>query len=57
MSSKVKIFSGAATKDLALKIAQSYGVDLGKASISTFSDGEFQPSLEESVRGADVFII
>jgi len=57
MSSKVKIFSGASTKDLALKIAQSYGVDLGKASISTFSDGEFQPSLEESVRGADVFII
>ncbi len=57
MSSKVKIFSGAATKQLAQKIAQSYGVDLGKASISTFSDGEFQPSLEESVRGADVFII
>ncbi|NBG64856.1 ribose-phosphate pyrophosphokinase [Acidiluteibacter ferrifornacis] len=57
MSSKVKIFSGAATKDLALKIAQNYGVDLGKASISTFSDGEFQPSLEESVRGADVFIV
>lgn len=57
MSSKVKIFSGAATKDLALKIAKSYGIDLGKASISTFSDGEFQPSLEESVRGADVFII
>tara|TARA_R110002049_G_scaffold64747_6_gene170500 strand:+ start:4233 stop:5165 length:933 start_codon:yes stop_codon:yes gene_type:complete len=57
MSSKVKIFSGAATKDLALKIAQSYGIDLGKASISTFSDGEFQPSLEESVRGADVFIV
>ena len=57
MSSKVKIFSGAATKDLALKIAQNYGVDLVKASISTFSDGEFQPSLEESVRGADVFIV
>ena len=57
MSSKVKIFSGAATKDLALKIAQNYGVDLGKASISTFSDGEFQPSFEESVRGADVFIV
>jgi ribose-phosphate pyrophosphokinase len=57
MSSKVKIFSGAATKQLAQKIAQSYGVDLGKASISTFSDGEFQPSLEESVRGADVFIV
>ncbi len=57
MSSKVKIFSGAATKALAEKIAQNYGVDLGKASINTFSDGEFQPSLEESVRGADVFII
>lgn len=57
MSSKVKIFSGAATKILAEKIAQNYGVDLGKASISTFSDGEFQPSLEESVRGADVFIV
>jgi ribose-phosphate pyrophosphokinase len=54
---KVKIFSGTATMDLAAKIAASYGQPLGSASIPRFSDGEFQPSLNESVRGCDVFII
>ncbi|MCB0409988.1 MAG: ribose-phosphate pyrophosphokinase [Flavobacteriales bacterium] len=54
---KVKLFSGRASKDLAEKIAKSYGIPLGNVIINTFSDGEFQPSFEESVRGADVFII
>ena len=43
--------------DLAKKIADSYGSSLGAVSIAEFSDGEFQPSFDESVRGADVFII
>lgn len=57
MTNEVKIFAGASTKDLAEKIAQALGKPLGKSSVSYFSDGEFQPSFEESVRGCDVFII
>lgn len=57
MATGVKIFSGRASKDLATKIAKSYGVSLGNVIISEFSDGEFQPSFEETVRGQDVFIV
>ena len=57
MSASVKIFSGRASESLAKKIAQSYGISLGNVIVQDFSDGEFQPSFEESVRGADVFII
>lgn len=57
MTNEVKIFAGSNTKTLATKIAKGFGMELGKSSISHFSDGEFQPSFEESVRGADVFII
>jgi ribose-phosphate pyrophosphokinase len=57
MTNEVKIFAGSNTKVLATKIAKSFGMELGKSSISRFSDGEFQPSFEESVRGSDVFII
>ena len=53
----VKIFSGRASMYLAEKIAKAYGVSLGNVIINTFSNGEFQPSFEESVRGADVFIV
>jgi len=55
--SKIQIFSGRATMVLAEKIAAEHHGKLGNVIISTFSDGEFQPSFEESVRGADVFII
>src|SRR5699024_9769853 len=55
--SKVKIFSCTQSKDLAEKIAKSYGLELGNVIISRYSDGEFQPSFEESIRGARVFII
>ena len=57
MNPTVKIFSGRASMYLAEKIAKTYGVSLGNVIINTFSDGEFQPSFEESVRGADVFIV
>ncbi|MEQ8910447.1 MAG: ribose-phosphate pyrophosphokinase [Vicingaceae bacterium] len=57
MTNEVKIFSGSASKELATKIAKSFGMELGKSAISRFSDGEFQPSFEESVRGCDVFIV
>ncbi len=55
--SKVKLFAGRASMELANKRSNSYGIPLGNVIINTFSDGEFQPSFEESVRGADVFII
>lgn len=52
-----KIFACRQSQYLADKIAEAYGEPLGKVSINTFSDGEFQPSFEESIRGGRVFII
>lgn len=51
------IFSGRATRYLAEKIAQSYGEPLGNAVVTVYSDGEFQPSFEQNIRGRDVFIV
>ena len=51
MLNDVKIFAGRHSKELANNIANSYGTELGKVVISSFSDGEFQPSFEETVRG------
>lgn len=53
----VKIFTGRASEKLAQSIAQQYGQELGNVKVNVFSDGEFQPSLEETVRGQDVFIV
>lgn len=53
----VSIFSGRASEYLADKIAKSYGSGLGKTIITDFSDGEFQPSFEENIRGRDVFLV
>ncbi len=52
-----KIFACTQSTVLAEKIAEAYGTELGKVIFSKYSDGEFQPSFEESVRGARVFII
>jgi len=52
-----KIFACSQSKDLAEKIAKRYGTELGKVTLSHYSDGEFQPSYEESIRGIRVFII
>jgi len=57
LQNKIKIFSGRASIDIAAKIAKSYGCKLGKVVINNFSDGEFQPSYEETLRGKKVFII
>ena len=53
----VSIFSGRATRYLADKIAKYYGKPLGTCNVTVFSDGEFQPSFEENLRGRDVFLI
>ena len=57
MSAGIKIFSGRATIDLANKIAADFGVELGNVIVTEFSDGEFQPSFEETVRGQVVFLV
>ena len=57
MNANVKIFSGRYSVALAKKISKSYGVPLGNVVFNNFSDGEFQPSYEETVRGQKVFII
>ncbi|MEY3126754.1 MAG: hypothetical protein RL273_912, partial [Bacteroidota bacterium] len=53
----VKIFSGRASLKLANNIAKNFGGKLGDVKVTVFSDGEFQPSFEETVRGQDVFIV
>ncbi len=53
----VKLFAGSGTTVLAEKIAGAYGRGLGDLSLSRFSDGEFQPHFNESVRGCDIFLI
>ena len=53
----MKIFSCRATKHLAQRIANELGMELGKSSVTEFSDGEFQPCFDESVRGDMVFIV
>jgi ribose-phosphate pyrophosphokinase len=57
MAQGIKIFAGRASQEIAERIAKSYGTNLGKVTVLEFSDGEFQPSFEETVRGQDVFIV
>jgi ribose-phosphate pyrophosphokinase len=52
-----KIFACRQSQVLGEKIAQSYGAKLGNVIFSEYADGEFQPSYEESIRGARIFII
>ncbi|WP_294375456.1 ribose-phosphate diphosphokinase [uncultured Clostridium sp.] len=53
----IKIFAGNSHTKLAEDIADILGVQLGKARVSTFSDGEISVDINESVRGMDVFIV
>jgi len=53
----VKVVAGRATRELAERIATALGVGLTDVEIMQFSDGEFQPSFSETVRGCEVFII
>ncbi|MCX5840873.1 MAG: ribose-phosphate pyrophosphokinase [Deltaproteobacteria bacterium] len=57
MLERIRIFSGNANLDLARKICGNLGVPLGKANVTTFSDGETRVEINENVRGMDVFII
>ena len=53
----VKIFAGSASAALTNNICEYYGALPGDMTVSRFSDGEFQPNINESVRGCDVFFI
>ncbi|MCL6296312.1 ribose-phosphate pyrophosphokinase [Jejuia spongiicola] len=57
IKTRAKIFACTQSTTLAEKIAKAYGEDLGSVITSTYSDGEFQPSYEESIRGTRIFII
>ena len=54
---KLKFFACRESRYLAEKIAKSYGTELGDSSVLEFSDGEFQPAYNESIRGCTVFIV
>jgi len=52
-----KIFACSQSVELAEKIAEHYGTELGNVVVSKFSDGEFQPAFDESVRGRRIFVV
>ncbi len=54
---RLKIFSGNANLPLAQEICQVLGIELGRAMVKQFSDGETYLQVKENVRGADVFVI
>lgn len=54
---EVKIFAGSATPALAQRVVEYLGMELGKAMLGTFSDGETRVEIQENVRGRDVFMI
>ena len=55
--SPMKIFSCRASHYIAKSIADHLGVKLGESSVTEFSDGEFLPRFDESVRGCTIFIV
>jgi ribose-phosphate pyrophosphokinase len=57
METPAKIFACTQSTALGKAIADHFGIEVGKVNFSRYSDGEFQPSFEESVRGARIFII
>lgn len=57
MLERIRVFSGNANIALAKKICDKLGVSMGKANVTTFSDGETRVEINENVRGMDVFII
>ena len=54
---EAKIFACRQSQVIGKNIADAYGVKLGKVIFHSFSDGEFQPSFEESIRGSRIFLI
>lgn len=57
MLQRLKLFSGSANRGLAQEVANTLGISLSDATLSTFSDGEIMIRINENVRGCDVFVI
>ncbi|MDC1105819.1 ribose-phosphate pyrophosphokinase [Prolixibacteraceae bacterium] len=57
VDNKLKIFSGTETQYLTEKIASALGVKVGNSACPRFADGEFEPCYEETIRGAETFIV
>ena len=53
----IKIFAANSVPQVAEQIARHLGLPLGDAEVKTFSDGEIAVSINESVRGSDVFVV
>ncbi len=56
-SKRLMVFAGRASQDLGQRIAGRLGIDLGAVTLKTFANGEIYVRFEESVRGADVFLV
>jgi ribose-phosphate pyrophosphokinase len=56
-SKRLMVFAGRSSQDLGQRIAQRLGIDLGAVTLKTFANGEIYVRFEESVRGADVFLV
>ena len=54
---EMKLFGGTANPTLTLEVCDYLGVEPGKITAKTFSDGEIQIEIGENVRGCDVFIL
>ena len=55
--SDLKLFALSSNQELAKRVAQEIGMELGKSTVRQFSDGEIQVNIEESIRGKHVFIL
>jgi ribose-phosphate pyrophosphokinase len=56
-SKRLMVFAGRASQDLGQRIAGRLGIELGEVNLETFANGEIYVRFEESVRGADVFLV
>jgi ribose-phosphate pyrophosphokinase len=56
-SKRLMVFAGRASQDLGQRIAGRLGIELGEVRLETFANGEIYVRFEESVRGADVFLV
>ena len=54
---RLMLFSGRSNSTLAAKIAEKVGVELGEITLKTFANGETYCRYEESIRGADLFLV
>jgi len=53
----LKLFTGNANHGLAARVAQYLDIEIGKAHVGTFSDGEVNVEIQENVRGCDCFVL